>query len=175
MKKRGGGSAKGASFERWVCKTLSLWESKGESEDYFWRTSMSGGRATLGRKKGEVKAHLEGDIGSVSGKRFLTDNFVIECKHYRDLKLGRLISGPIHQSLLYKFWEKLNEITPRTTRLHPLLIARDKNCQYPLFCTTPSGAKLLGITAPSIIDVRTSPIMRIYNMGHVLEEECPSE
>jgi hypothetical protein len=54
--------AKGADFERDISRTLSLWWSHGERDDIFWRTSMSGGRATVRRKAGKATAYQAGDI-----------------------------------------------------------------------------------------------------------------
>jgi hypothetical protein len=54
--------AKGADFERDISRTLSLWWSHGERDDIFWRTSMSGGRATVRRKAGKETAYQAGDI-----------------------------------------------------------------------------------------------------------------
>lgn len=54
--------AKGADFERDISRTLSLWWSHGERDDIFWRTSMSGGRATVRSKAGKSTAYQAGDI-----------------------------------------------------------------------------------------------------------------
>jgi hypothetical protein len=48
-KRKGRGSRKGGSFERKLCKVLSLWWH-GEREDIFWRSAGSGSRATVGKK-----------------------------------------------------------------------------------------------------------------------------
>jgi hypothetical protein len=54
--------AKGGEFEREVCKTLSLWWTDCDSDAVFWRTSNSGGRATV-RGKGKRKTvNQHGDI-----------------------------------------------------------------------------------------------------------------
>lgn len=74
-------SSKGSSFERWVCKTLSLWWTGGKSEDCFWRTSNSGGRATVRGKQGKATRSHYGDVcvTDEEGKP-LTDMFTIEIK-----------------------------------------------------------------------------------------------
>ncbi len=54
--------AKGANFERDFCRRLSLWWSGGEYDDLFWRTSNSGGRATVRAKKGKGTKNQYGDI-----------------------------------------------------------------------------------------------------------------
>ncbi|MBM3120244.1 MAG: hypothetical protein FJ006_12010, partial [Chloroflexi bacterium] len=55
-------SSKGASFERDISRQLSLWWTHGERDDVFWRSSMSGGRATVRAKKGQKTAYQNGDI-----------------------------------------------------------------------------------------------------------------
>lgn len=66
-------SKKGSAFERAVCKDLSLWWTGGSSDDVFWRTAGSGGRATTRAKKGSATAGAYGDIGAVdpSGEALL--------------------------------------------------------------------------------------------------------
>src|ERR1035437_240331 len=74
---------KGSSFERVVCSKLSLWMSRGMRSDYFWRASMSGGRATLRFKKGLIVRSQHGDIAAVQPEGDpLTRRFFIECKAY---------------------------------------------------------------------------------------------
>jgi hypothetical protein len=81
--KKGGGKGKGSSFERKVCVLLSLWVTNGKKKDAFWRSSMSGGRATIHVKRGD-KNRQAGDIAAVApeGHQF-TDVFFAECKHVR--------------------------------------------------------------------------------------------
>lgn len=54
---------KGGAFERKVVKALSLWYTRGERDDIFWRTAGSGARATTRAKKGRSTANSAGDIG----------------------------------------------------------------------------------------------------------------
>ena len=56
---------KGASFERQICKTLSLWWTGGKRDDVFWRSSQSGGRATQRAKSGKTTFGSWGDIAAV--------------------------------------------------------------------------------------------------------------
>lgn len=58
------GSHKGSSFERDFAKRLSLWYTKGERDDVFWRTSNSGGRAKARSKVGQHTHGQFGDIGA---------------------------------------------------------------------------------------------------------------
>lgn len=60
-----GGSHKGSSYEREICKQLSLWWSGGKRDDIFWRSSQSGGRATQRAKSGKSTFGSYGDIAAV--------------------------------------------------------------------------------------------------------------
>lgn len=55
-------SAKGSSYERDLCRRLSLWWSEGEHDDLIWRTAGSGGRATVRRKAGRRTVGHCGDL-----------------------------------------------------------------------------------------------------------------
>lgn len=121
----GGGKQKGAAFERWVCKRLSLWASNGEATDLFWRSAMSGGRATIAAQRGKAKsaaAHA-GDITATSARgHFLTDLFLIECKFYSKLDLLPFLLGH-DKGKLYAFWYKA-KIQSGEIDKQPLLIAK---------------------------------------------------
>ena len=81
--KQGAGKQKGSSFERKICKELSLWITDGERDDLFWRSSNSGGRATIVAVDG-TRHTQSGDISAIHplGHAF-TETFVVECKHHR--------------------------------------------------------------------------------------------
>lgn len=122
--RKGGGKSKGAEFERECCKKLSLWISNGEREDIFWRSAMSGGRATVMKKKGKENISQLGDISSVDpiGNELL-NKFVIECKFYKNLKLDSLIYGkPVKDSML-GFWEQAIKTVECSTK-NPIIIAK---------------------------------------------------
>jgi hypothetical protein len=125
---RGAGKRKGSSFERVICKSLSLWITKGKSADAFWRSSLSGGRATVAHRKGQ-SVRQAGDICAVAPEgHSLTDRFYFECKHYRDLKWDRFIlegAGP-----LAKFWKEARKQALVHGR-EPVLIAKQNG--YPVF------------------------------------------
>lgn len=120
----GGGHSKGAAFEREVSVTLSLWVSHGKNRDLFWRTSMSGGRATVARKSGR-SIRQSGDICSITpeGHAF-TDLFYVECKHYQKLDLETsFIKGT---GKLARFWSKAIK-EAKHYRRDPMLIAKQNN------------------------------------------------
>lgn len=57
------GNRKGSKFERDMCRRLSLWWTPADpTDDVFWRSSQSGGRATVRARKGKRTAGSYGDI-----------------------------------------------------------------------------------------------------------------
>ncbi len=108
--KAGAGKAKGAEFEREICRRLSLWLSRGRSDDLFWRSAMSGGRATIGKRTGKERKAQAGDITALGGTSiaaqrasWLTNRVVIECKFLADYQFQRLIfdrKGPLHNAIV---------------------------------------------------------------------------
>lgn len=56
------GKSKGNSFEREICKKLSLWWTNGKRDDIFWRSQNSGGRATVRGKSGKRTSNQSGDV-----------------------------------------------------------------------------------------------------------------
>jgi hypothetical protein len=90
--KSGGGKAKGGAFERRIAKALSQWVSKGQRDDIFWRSSMSGGRATVAKKSGKLLSASCGDLSAIDplGKPFL-DKYYVEIKHVKSYKLDQFL------------------------------------------------------------------------------------
>jgi hypothetical protein len=123
----GGGKQKGSSFEREVCRDLSLWVSRQRSDDLFWRSAMSGGRATVRLKKGKKTAHQAGDICAVHPDgNILTDMFFIECKFYADLQAASLLFGGAGK--IISFWQVCCQQAQAHGKL-PMLILRQN--RYP--------------------------------------------
>lgn len=121
----GGGKRKGAGFEREICQKLSLWISEGKRKDVFWRSAMSGGRATIQFKKGEQNKSQTGDISCIDqiGQK-LTDRFVIECKFYSNIHLESLIYGKPKSSSILEFWLKVS-MQAADSNKHPLIIFKE--------------------------------------------------
>lgn len=118
----GGGHSKGAAFERAVCRDLSLWLTAGQHDDLLWRSAMSGGRATVRFKKGRASRSQAGDISPISGVgEKLTDLFLLECKHYRDLQMIGLYLGLT--TGIHKHWKETVEDAQRHKKW-PMLIAK---------------------------------------------------
>lgn len=79
---RGGGSSgKGSSYEREICRQLSLWWSGGSRDDIFWRSSGSGARAKVRGRAGRATAGQHGDVAATDpiGAGFI-DVFTVEIK-----------------------------------------------------------------------------------------------
>ena len=117
----GGSKQKGADYERLICNKLSLWVSRGVSRDLFWRSAMSGGRATIGRRRGIELNRQAGDVCAIAPEgHALTSQFYVECKFYHNLGLGNFIlaAGP-----LYEFWMQTADNARHHDR-YPMLIAK---------------------------------------------------
>lgn len=134
--RKGGGAGKGAAFERDTCVKLSLWITRGEKKDVFWRTAMSGGRATVHKKAGS-NIRQSGDICAVSPEGFpLVDNFFVECKHVKYLGIAEFMFK--HTGVLCGFWyTALAEA--ESYNKQPMIIA----CQnrFPTLIITPIGVQ----------------------------------
>lgn len=114
--------AKGTGYERVICKRLSLWVSEGANEDLYWRSAMSGGRATVAGKRGKSLARQAGDITATAPEgHSLTDFFYIECKAYRNLGLDRF--QWLGQGTLAKFWKDTKK-QAALHRRHPMMIVK---------------------------------------------------
>lgn len=131
--KPGAGKAKGASFERAVCRRLSLWLSEGKDDSLLWRSAMSGGRATVQfNSGGKVNLAQSGDVSAVGQEAYaFCERTFIEIKHYRELSIGR---GFVCQTgTLYNFWEIAWREADRYDK-RPLLVARQN--LYPTLAIT---------------------------------------
>lgn len=137
----GGGKQKGSAFERKICKDLSLWITNGLQEDVFWRSAVSGGRSTVASRKGKRFANQAGDLSSVhpAGHTFI-DNFVVECKHYKDLRIAGLLTKTGN---LVDFWNTIKKEAKHYEKL-PMLIAKQN--QLPVIvCLTAASLDWLDL------------------------------
>jgi hypothetical protein len=108
---------KGSAFERKICVALSLWVTDGQRKDVFWRSAMSGGRATV---RG-LDVRQAGDVCAVApeGHAFC-DQWYVECKHYKSLDFHCLLKGT---GKLHKFWLDTAKKAIKRNKT-PMLIAR---------------------------------------------------
>lgn len=143
--KPGRGKAKGSAFERWICAALSLWVTNGASKDVFWRSAMSGGRATIHVGRGQ-KNRQAGDICAVAPEgHILTDQYFIECKHLKDLNLTGFVLSDVGP--LAKFWKVCVEQATTHGRI-PMLIAKQN--QQPVMVLTISGTLVPLLTSAEV-------------------------
>jgi hypothetical protein len=145
----GGGKGKGNAWERQVCKDLSLWYTQGKMADVFWRSAMSGGRATVRAKKDKTLAHVAGDICAVhsSGQPFI-DRFYVECKAYRDMKIAQAVTKG--EGRLLKFWRDTKKKAEQFGK-QPILIFRQT--QFPA---------MVGMTALTLADWGAAPMVSFH-------------
>jgi hypothetical protein len=144
-----GSKNKGSSFERTISRKLSLLVSGGERTDCFWRSALSGGRATLQLDQGILNQAQAGDISAISREGlWLIDNYQIECKHYADLEFT---SGFLSNTgVLHGFWKSLVKDSLARNK-YPLLIAKQNN--RPIVMMT------LPHNSPAVI----KPIITLHN------------
>jgi hypothetical protein len=167
--KPGMGHRKGSKFERDCAKQLSLWMSSGKRDDYLWRTSLSGGRATLLGKRGKLAPAQEGDLGAIDpAGHNLTSAYIIECKHVRSLGLDSFMlkaKGP-----LSKFWSKLLK-QASLARKQPMLIARQNG--YPTIMMVAMATRIDSGTSPIAVLARANAV--IYLFDEVMKAPFPAE
>lgn len=155
------GKQKGSEFERAICKALSLWVTHGKSIDVYWRSAMSGGRATV--KKGLVRQ--AGDITAVAEEgHALTNAFYLELKHLKRITLDSLLTS---KGELVNIWYKTLLEAAKYDRI-PVLIFRQN--RWPIcFVTTYKGVqKLQAHKSVCIKSIATG--MQIIKFGDLVKE-----
>lgn len=160
-------SAKGASYERSVCNRLSMWVSEFTREDVFWRSAMSGGRATLRAKQGRSTTFTaqSGDICATHQLgHLLLSKFVVECKCWKDIEAGRLVFG--RKGKVPMFWQQVCTEADRDNRW-PMLIVK-QNRQPELVCVPRDGYRWLARATERGTFVPTCVIPRLRGMRIVL-------
>jgi hypothetical protein len=143
--KYGARKEKGSQFEREICVKLSLWVSKGKHRDLYWRSSLSGGRATVSHQRGKV-IRQAGDICATAPEGHkLTDAYMIECKFYKDLELEGFLFG---KGVLAGFWRVAVEAAARHQR-SPLLVAKQN--LRPVLALLKFGSLVRGVPATTLL------------------------
>ena len=124
--RKGGGKTKGSEFERKISKELSLWWSDGERDDIFWRTSVSGGRATTRMRTGLSTRYQYGDITYTdSVGEDLLKVFTIECKvGYGNYDVLDVLSS--NKSVLIGFWEEAVKESGDANNIPLLIFKQDR-------------------------------------------------
>lgn len=112
---------KGSTFERLICKKLSLWITNNQRDDILWRSIGSG---SFHSSKKRITKTQAGDIAPIDplGEEFI-NKYTIECKSYKQIDLYNLFNN---KSIINKWLDKLNEeIKEINTR--PLIIMKQNN------------------------------------------------
>ena len=123
--KSGGGKAKGSSFEREVCKKLTLWVTGQDNPYVFWRSPSSGAVATISQS-----SNVCGDIIAIKEEgNFFTEIFSVECKDgYPDADMMKLFKNNKNDTI-HEFWKQcINDA--RTADKEGMMIFRKKG--YPI-------------------------------------------
>ena len=166
--KAGAGKRKGGGFERQVAKLLSLWITAGRAEDALWRSSMSGGRATIGRGK----VRQAGDICAVAPEgHALVDRFFIECKAYKKLGIPEFLLRTT--GTLATFWKIAVRESAKYGR-EPMLIARQNALPVlGIIREAVMPPQLLGTRDMSVrIRLRGEKLV-MFRLKDMLARECP--
>lgn len=152
----GGGKAKGSSFERTVCTGLSLRITRGARDDVLWRSSLSGGRATVAGKKGGERHHVAGDICAVhpKGNPFV-ECWYTECKFYRDVGMFQALTRGT--GFIAKVWYDTRAKAKKAGKA-PLLIFKQNG--MPALAMLPSWTFLEFDDSP-----RATPIVKSRVLG----------
>lgn len=120
---------KGADFERSISKRLSLWWTRGERDDVFWRTSNSGGRATARRNSGKKTKNQEGDICAIDpAGQSLVDLVSIELKKgYNSWNIKEFLDSDSKEPTLLKFFKQAQrESESKESKCWWLILRQDR-------------------------------------------------
>ncbi len=134
--KKGRSKAKGGSFEREVCKALSLWWTNGKYDDIFRRSATSGGQATVRSKKGKRTTGQYGDIAIAHPEgQSLIDLCTVECKDgYPGQSTCDLIDKAHQKNTKYgEFFDQCEKEREEADVPYWLLIARRKSKQKMIY------------------------------------------
>lgn len=120
--------AKGSNFERKMCQVLSLWITGMRRDDTLWRSSMSGGRATLRSKRGGMLAYAQvGDIVPVHADgSLLCDLFCVELKFKKQLYVEALVFGIAEGGVIGSAWLKNAEAAALHRRRSLLIVKQNR-------------------------------------------------
>jgi hypothetical protein len=116
---------KGSDFERKISKDLSIWWSDGERDDIFWRSSMSGGRASVRAKQGKRTDGQYGDIVAIDPSGALLVRHI-----------------PLELKCGYLKWCLLDLIDSPTSAAHPFVLFCQQSMKMAVLSGTPWWALL---------------------------------
>lgn len=160
--KPGGSKRKGAQFERDICTKLSLWASNGQYKDWFWRSAMSGGRATVMAHEGMSHTQTS-DISPIHAEAFsFIDRYSVELKFVKNLRIDNLIK--LGKEGLPSFWEQVKN-DAKSTEKYPVLIAK-QNFMNPIICIPTEVSNTLDTSIELLISNYYN--MAIYDLDEFL-------
>lgn len=114
------GKEKGSEFERVAAKELSLWLSRGKSEDLLWRNVGIPSRGC-----GHRVEHQYGDIHSIHSEGSEFSRLVnVECKFYREIDLLELVDRPTKKTRSVVEWWKQCCGDAKLSKRFPLLVMK---------------------------------------------------
>jgi len=165
----GFGKHKGSEFERTISKALSLWITEGQSKDsILWRTSGSGARATVFRKKSDGAINQLGDVGAIDSKgEAFTNVFVTEAKFYKDL--GFICILKEKDSYILQEWAKVRRVAQKVGK-NPLMLIKQNHCKT-LFCVDPTQKLHIHIQPVMILPTHH---MKVYIFEKVTQQSFRS-
>ena len=167
--KAGRGKRKGAGFERAVCKKLSRFIQPKGKDTLFWRSAMSGGRATIQQRAGIKNTTQFGDITCIHPDgAWLTENFFLECKFLRNLEIqASLLDG---RGKLFNFWKKAKKEAKNHDR-KPVLIAKENRSRTLLIISEPAARSWGSFKEIDVMPILYSHHMRacVYDFEAVLK------
>lgn len=121
---------KGSPFERLMSKTLSLWLSDGAHEDWIWRSTSSGARATTRAKKGKDTAASHGDLTHLDPRGIpFVGKVCVECKRgYGSWSVMDVIdkAPSAAKQPFEKMWEQVTRDASFDDRRRMLLFKKDR-------------------------------------------------
>jgi hypothetical protein len=166
--RRGGGKSKGSAWEREVSVMLSRWVSSNTQDDVFWRSALSGGRATVAHRKGNKLANQVGDISCIHpiGHHFIS-RFAPECKFYSDLEIQGLLTG---RGKLLAFWQEITTQANRYNKL-PFLVAKQNRLPATICLTSRGLIQELSLTEQLTV-VISKPHDLYIMLASVFIEHC---
>jgi hypothetical protein len=173
--RKGGGKAKGSSFEREVSKILTKWCSGQDEEYWFWRTPSSGAISTITNGNGE----LSGDIIALLPEgTFMTSRFSIEVKTgYPKSSFHKHLKG-VKNDEIKSFWEQCVNDANRANKL-PMLIYKKK--QYNALLGISELKGVLKRKLKNVPSITLSwgdgelPICHLYDMEEFLSIITPED
>lgn len=126
--------AKGAQFEREICRQLTKWATGKPKPELFWRTATSGAKATMEIQAGRT-THMGGDLGALHPMVFwVTDAFNFECKNRASF--GVLPHFLLHNTKLFSWWAQCVADAEANNKI-PWMVFKEKNSS--VFTAVPVG------------------------------------